>query len=194
MCFASLALGTLLQALALIGMNMEIDPEFESERLQFRPIRVCDWKSMQEALNCVSFPKQLPLARLMTEHQIIDWHESRVNDWATGSCYVWSLIHKGDSVIIGQLSLLRLESGFALAYWITPRYWGAGLATEACSAVITELEATSFHGMLWAGTQEWNSASSRVLEKLGFQFSAQSEHELSNGNVEQINEYILDII
>jgi ribosomal-protein-alanine N-acetyltransferase len=172
---------------------MEVTPEFKSERLQFRPIKISDWRVMQKALNSEKFPKQLPLARLTTKSQIIGWHESRVRDWETGSCYVWSIRHKYNNVAIGQLSLLRRESSFALAYWIEPLHWGTGLATEACNALINELKATGFQGQLWAGTQQWNSASRIVLKKLGFQFTAQTDHELANGLIERINEYKLGI-
>jgi RimJ/RimL family protein N-acetyltransferase len=172
---------------------MEVTSEFKSERLQFRPIKSSDWRVMQKALSSPQFPKQLPLARLKTKSQIIGWHESRVRDWENDSCYVWSIKHKYNNEVIGQLSLLRRESNFALAYWIDPLHWGTGIATEACNALINELKATAFQGQLWAGTQLWNNASRAVLKKLGFQFIAQKDHELANGLIERINEYKLGI-
>ncbi|WP_432458946.1 GNAT family N-acetyltransferase [Agarivorans sp. QJM3NY_25] len=175
-----------------IAPGMEINTEFKSDRLQFRPIKVSDWQAMQTALHCEKFPRQLPLARLKTKAQIIAWHESRVKDWESGSCYVWSIRHKYTQLVIGQLSLSRRGAGFALAYWIDPLYWGAGLATEACQALIHQLKASGFQNLLWAGTQPWNSASGAVLKKLGFQFTVQIAHELANDRIERINEYQLD--
>jgi len=70
--------------------------------------------------------------------------------------------------LVGSCGLGRRPSGAVeLGYWISRPFWGRGLATEACSALIaiaktlrlTQLEASHFID---------NPASARVLEKLGF--------------------------
>jgi RimJ/RimL family protein N-acetyltransferase len=55
-----------------------------------------------------------------------------------------------------------------IAYELIRRHHGQGYATEAARAVV---EAAAFTGRhrLWATVREWNSASFRVLEKIGFE-------------------------
>jgi len=70
--------------------------------------------------------------------------------------------------LVGSCGLARRASGAVeLGYWTGRPFWGRGLATEACTALIAiarslrlkQLEASYFTD---------NPASARVLEKLGF--------------------------
>lgn len=55
-----------------------------------------------------------------------------------------------------------------LAYELLGRHWGHGFATEAARAVI-ERARVSGTSQFRAGVRDWNVASRRVLEKLGFE-------------------------
>ena len=54
-----------------------------------------------------------------------------------------------------------------LAFELLRRYWGRGYATEASHAVL-DWARSSGHQHVWAAVWEWNAASRRVLEKVGF--------------------------
>jgi len=54
-----------------------------------------------------------------------------------------------------------------LAFELLRGFWGNGYATEAARAVIAHAQSTGATRML-AGVREWNTASRRVLAKLGF--------------------------
>ena len=54
-----------------------------------------------------------------------------------------------------------------LAFEFLRRAWGHGYATEASSAVLNWARSSAF-SHLWATVWDWNTASRRVLEKLGF--------------------------
>lgn len=54
-------------------------------------------------------------------------------------------------------------------YWLGEAHWGRGLATAAGRAMIGYLEADARFVRLEAPVFEWNPASMRVLEKLGFE-------------------------
>ena len=54
-----------------------------------------------------------------------------------------------------------------LAFELLRRTWGQGYATEASLAVL-DWARSSGHERLWATVWDWNTASRRVLAKLGF--------------------------
>ena len=57
----------------------------------------------------------------------------------------------------------------ALMYFIAPKHWGQGIATEAAGAVVSAAFANSKVPKVWASTNVQNIGSIRVLEKLGMQ-------------------------
>ena len=75
----------------------------------------------------------------------------------------------GPVQLAGACGLGRRASGAVeLGYWLARPYWGRGLATEACTALIEiarALELPRIEGSHFLD----NLASGRVLEKLGFE-------------------------
>jgi len=71
--------------------------------------------------------------------------------------------------LVGACGLGRRPSGSVeMGYWIARSFWGRGFATEACTALVDiarTLGLSSLEGSHFID----NPASSRVLEKLGFE-------------------------
>jgi RimJ/RimL family protein N-acetyltransferase len=75
---------------------------------------------------------------------------------------------QSDARLVGSCGLARRASGAVeLGYWIGRPFWGRGLATEACLALIAVARALALR-QLEASHFIDNPASARVLEKLGF--------------------------
>ena len=78
---------------------------------------------------------------------------------------------KGTADVIGYCGLIIGGNGSSdqpeLAYELLRAVHGRGYATEAGQAVVTWAVAAGYR-RLWAGVWDWNVASRRVLEKLGF--------------------------
>ena len=71
--------------------------------------------------------------------------------------------------LIGSCGLARRASGSVeLGYWIARAHWSRGFATEACTALV-DIARTLGLGTLESSHFLDNPASSRVLEKLGFE-------------------------
>ncbi|MFI8523164.1 GNAT family N-acetyltransferase [Promicromonospora sukumoe] len=68
-----------------------------------------------------------------------------------------------------------------LAYELLRRAWGQGYATEAAGAVLDWARASGYR-RLWATVREWNEASFRVLEKVGFARSGRVEADAEHGD------------
>ncbi|GAA1444809.1 GNAT family N-acetyltransferase [Leifsonia poae] len=77
----------------------------------------------------------------------------------------------GEGDVIGYCGLIPSVHGQdgepELAFEFLRRVWNQGYATEASWAVLAWAEASGYR-RLWATVRNWNTASRRVLAKLGF--------------------------
>ena len=69
-----------------------------------------------------------------------------------------------------------------IGYWLAEPFWGRGIMTDVLKA-ITEY-ALSAHGLhrIYALPYEWNPASMRVLEKVGYQCEGRMRHSAFKDN------------
>lgn len=89
---------------------------------------------------------------------------------ATHGFSKWIILERGSGRPIGDSGLLRLpDYGWIdLGFRLAPPYWGKGLATEAASAWVRAAFGPLQLHRLTAFVHPDNSASIRVLAKLGF--------------------------
>lgn len=92
---------------------------------------------------------------------------------------------KGTADVIGYCGLTFRENGSTdepeLAYELLRAAHGYGYATEAGQAVVTWVSEAGYQ-RLWAGVRDWNVASRRVLEKLGFRETGRVEPDPVHGD------------
>jgi RimJ/RimL family protein N-acetyltransferase len=87
---------------------------------------------------------------------------------ALPSCLVFE-IGAGAPQLAGACGLGRRASGAVeLGYWLARPFWGRGIATEACTALIAIASALGLERIEGSHFLD-NPASGRVLEKLGFE-------------------------
>jgi len=85
-----------------------------------------------------------------------------------GTLYSFAVVQEGNCV--GVMSLMGVSSdGHAeLGYWVGRPYWGQGVATAAGKLILNFGFEELGLRRVTAGCLQWNTASYRVLEKLGF--------------------------
>jgi RimJ/RimL family protein N-acetyltransferase len=92
---------------------------------------------------------------------------------------------KGTADVIGYCGLIVHGHGSPdepeLAYELLRAAHGCGYATEAGRAVVTWASEAGYR-RLWAGVRDWNVASRRVLEKLGFRETGRMEPDAVFGD------------
>ena len=92
---------------------------------------------------------------------------------------------------IGCIGFLQVDAVIHLGYWIGRAYWKQGYATEAAWAVVRNsrsLGATEVRSEVFVE----NTASARVLEKLGFENMGQIERDIpQRGGMRLINKFQL---
>jgi RimJ/RimL family protein N-acetyltransferase len=92
---------------------------------------------------------------------------------------------KGTADVIGYCGLVFHGNGSPdepeLAYELLRTAQGHGYATEAGRAVVTWVGEAGYR-RLWATVRDWNVASRRVLEKLGFRETGRVEPDAVHGD------------
>lgn len=68
-----------------------------------------------------------------------------------------------------------------LAFEFLQEFWGQGFATEA-SRVVIDRAAEIGYRCLASTVREWNTASLKVLAKLGFELTSEREHDEAHGD------------
>ena len=79
----------------------------------------------------------------------------------------WAVIHKSDQHLIGYCGFVKTDTDPEIGWRFAPEYWGQGLATEAANAILQHGFETLRFDRVMATVQAANSASIRVIEKLG---------------------------
>jgi RimJ/RimL family protein N-acetyltransferase len=152
---------------------MAADPEvvLETDRLLLRPWRVAE-AVVQRELWAERDPRVPPHRRIDADGHptVADLEEAiRAND--PPSVGLLALERKAAGDVIGYCGLIDSGRGAdgepELAFELLRRFRGHGYATGASLAVVDWARSSGYR-RLWATVWDWNTASRRVLAKVGF--------------------------
>jgi RimJ/RimL family protein N-acetyltransferase len=158
----------------------------ETDRLILRPRRV-DEASIYRQLWAERDPRVPPHRRIGPEgrpsvEDIAAQIRAAREDPRPG---LLTVERKGSGDVIGYCGLVFDGNGPPeepeLAYELLRAAHGHGYATEAGRAVVAWMREAGYR-RLWAGVRDWNTASRRVLEKLGFRETGRVEPDAAHGD------------
>ena len=154
----------------------------ETGRLLLRPWRVTEAVVLHE-LWTERDPRVPPHRRIDADgHPTVTDIEDRIQLSASG---LLAVERKAARDVIGYCGLIDSGRGSdgepELAYELLRRAWGQGYATEASLAVLDWARSSGYE-RLWATVREWNTASRRVLAKVGFTETERKELDAVYGN------------
>jgi RimJ/RimL family protein N-acetyltransferase len=146
-------------------------PSLVTERLVLRELQLGDAASIaagagdrRVARFLIQVPSPYPVALARR------WLTSRVEWWEAGRGVTFAIARRTHPhICLGTVSLRRYSRDHRaeLGYWLSHAAWGSGIATEACTAAVDfgfrELNLARIYAQVLAG----NTASQRVLEKIG---------------------------
>ncbi|MBE8519451.1 GNAT family N-acetyltransferase [Amycolatopsis sp. H6(2020)] len=155
----------------------------ETDRLLLRPWRVGEG-AVQRELWDERDPRVPPHRRIdAAGHPTVAELEEAIRA-GRSSVGLLAVERKAVGDVIGYCGLIGDGRGFEgereLAFELLRRTWGRGYATEAAMAVL-DWARSSGYGRLWARVWEWNTASRRVLAKLGFTENGREEVDAVRG-------------
>ncbi len=154
-----------------VGATPGREVVLETERLLLRPWRVSE-AVVQRELWAARDPRVPPHRRIdgdgrPTVADLEEWIRSHV----PSSVGLLAVERKAARDVVGYCGLVESGRGAAhepeLAFELLHRARGQGYATEASRAVL-DWARSSGHERLWATVWDWNTASRRVLARLGF--------------------------
>ena len=146
-----------------------LDTVLLTPRCRLRRIEPTDASSLWSAIQQPGFVDGLGWHHLQSMTDVYARIDRDQNDWRQGQRFAWTILPRDLSVVLGGVTIAPEPEvrTWMMSYWIHPTSWGQGYATEAAQAVLdfgfSALDAVS----IWAGSALWNTASRRVLEKLG---------------------------
>ena len=146
-----------------------MDASIKTKRLILRHITLDDVDAIQQ---CILDPRVYEMVASIPTNQpkkaTEDWISTHADGRKSNTDYVYALTlqHK----FIGLMGLHRGATSdlFEIGYWMSPKAWGNGYATEAGKALLLNLETTMGAQKTLSGYFADNFASGRVLEKLGY--------------------------
>jgi len=146
-----------------------VPPVIETERLALRPLSEGDLDALYRISNDPLVRRYLwddePVSRAKIGEVITESMRSFVEE----GLGIFGLRPCGEDTLVGFCGFLRLPGmeEVELGYELTPELWGRGLATEAARACLRFAFETRGLERVVAGADAPNTASLRVLEKLG---------------------------
>jgi ribosomal-protein-alanine N-acetyltransferase len=146
-------------------------PELQTDRLLLKEITSDDQPFVFEGL---SHPDVVPFYGVRYESleaasTQMEWYRKMVED---GTGTPWKMVNKATGEKMGVICVYyykpehnRAEIGF----WLFPQFWNKGYVSEALNVVIQFWKTEKGLHRLEGFIEEGNKASSRLLEKAGFQ-------------------------
>jgi ribosomal-protein-alanine N-acetyltransferase len=157
----------------------------ETDRLLLRPWRVSE-AAVQRELWTERDPRVPPHRRIDADgHPTVADIEEWIRNAVPSSVGLLAVELKVAHDVVGYCGLVdsgRSPEEPELAYELLGRFWGLGFATEAASAVL-DWASSSGYARLWATVWDWNTASRRVLAKLGFTETERQEDPIHGTNL-----------
>ncbi|GHJ44085.1 N-acetyltransferase [Catellatospora sp. TT07R-123] len=149
--------------------NPEREVALETDRLLLRPCRVTE-AAVHRELWAERDPRVPPHRRIDADgHPTIAELEDWIRTSRPTTTGLLAVERKAEGDVIGYCGLIDgdAEGEPELAFELLRRVWGQGYATEAAAAVLDWARSSGYE-RLWATVWDWNTASRRVLAKVGF--------------------------
>lgn len=146
-------------------------PELRTERFILGQVEDSDLPFLYEGL---SDPVAMPhngvyFNSLDATRAQLRWY---AKNWNEGTGIHWKISRKEEGNFIGVISVYHYKAEHnkaELGYWILPRFWRQGIASEVIAPVVRFWQQEKGLHRLEAFIEVGNEASVRLLEKSGFQ-------------------------
>lgn len=170
-------------------------PEINTQRLLLRAFTLSDATKVQNLAGNLNVAK----TTLNVPHPYVDgmaeeWISHHLSNWKNETSITYAVIETNSKELIGTVGFVEINKSKAeLGYWFGEQHWGKGYCTEATKALIK----FAYDNLgIFNVTGEYlssNSASGRVMEKLGMRRIGSRYAKDRNGERAKLEVYELHI-
>src|SRR5262245_9679523 len=152
-------------------------PRIETERLALRPFTTGDIYVLHRLWTDPGVRKFLWDDQIIPRETVAAVVEGSIHSFEKYGFGFWVICFENDTKLIGFAGLRHFtEDGGAareveILYGVAPEHWGKGIAPEAAWAVLRYGFEELSLADIYAGADPPNTASFRVIEKLGMKFA-----------------------
>jgi len=151
----------------------------ETERLVLGPWQSSDWTAFRSIATDTEVMRYITGGTPWTDDQIRNFVDRQVKLYSERGFCRWKLLAKTTGEMIGFCGV-----GFwsdapdpEIGWWLAPRFWGRGLATEAARTALRDVfERVRLERIISVARPE-NVASIRIMEKLGLKLECEFENQ-----------------
>lgn len=163
----------------------EIDNTIETERLLLRRFVQSDSEKVAEICNTDEVWKgTLALPHPYTTEMASNWISKHDDNFNNNYFYDYAVTDKNNNNLYGcmGIGINQSQNMGKIGYWIDPKMWNNGIATEAAQAIIQFAFEIKNIRKVNARYFSYNKASGRVMEKAGMKKEGlQEKHIQKNG-------------
>lgn len=164
--------------------------KLETKNLILRPFNMSDCPRIAFLCEDERVTRYTPLPSHYKLSDAENWVKSQPEN--KDKALDFAIVEKKTGELIGSISLMfdKVNNFAEMGYWLTPDFWGKGLATEVCKYLIEyAFKILGLHKIIAKHYIE-NPASGKVMQHCGMKFvGTLKEHNLKNGIYHDVNLY-----
>lgn len=157
-------------------------PELETSRLMLRKFTKDDIDALFAIYSDRDVNTFLPWFPIQTRDEAKQLFEEKyVKGYARSAGYQYAICLKKDNIPIGYVHVSADES-HDLGYALRKEFWGQGIMTEACKAVLSQVKEDGLE-TITATHDVKNPRSGEVMKRLGMKYQYSYEEEWQPKNI-----------
>jgi RimJ/RimL family protein N-acetyltransferase len=153
---------------------------FSTERLDAEPLALRAHEQELAALHADERVMKSMGGSTATPEESRAWIERNLRHGLEPGLGIFVFRERETGTFVGRGAIRRIEIGggeeVEVGYAVAAERWGRGLATEMAASLVTHAEGQGLGGLV-AYTEPTNAASRRVMEKVGFRYERDVEHD-----------------
>lgn len=151
----------------------------ETDRLILSTWQTSDWIALRPIATDVEVMRYITGGVPWTDERIQSFVDRQMELFSQRGFCRWKLLLKPTEEIIGfcGVGFWDEATDMEMGWWLARQYWGRGLATEAARAALRDAFERVELDHIISIARPANTASIRIMEKLGLKFECEFEKE-----------------
>ena len=146
---------------------MEPPRTLRTERLVLRRATIGDAEAAFRYASDPEVTRFVGIKPRATIEQVEEFLAHADKSWDEGTAYTLAIAAQSDERVVGMIDCDVTDRGVSIGYALERAAWGRGYATEAVRAVVEWAFTNDEVFRVWTSVAVDNTASQRVLEKVG---------------------------